>query len=123
MKNFITIIRVHGVIDPTKYGQVGKLDNRLIGKNKSSIQYGEDCGDDILNEYLDSGSKIVDIQTMYDPESKVLMDIIYLQPNPDDSYGGGNDDDAGQPSDPVEPDGLAKSVPFFNQLIYKGIGD
>jgi hypothetical protein len=114
--SLVTLIRVHGKIDNsvTDYAPIAAHDN------KSVVQHGDSCGDNIVNDYINNGYEIVDIQTIYDSENKLLLDIIYMRPSSiiDDDESGGNP--SNEPTDPRDDgDGLGKSNPIYNRMIFK----
>lgn len=80
---FITIFRVHGDPAAVKFPENNAFTGDSILKTNNQ--------DESINKLLDEGAQIISIQTVYDPDQKILFDMIYLQ-HEDDS-GGRNDDD------------------------------
>lgn len=95
-----TVIRIHGVIDASTAKPDILADSLVLKHN----------GDEEINGLLATGWDIVEVNTIFNPETCVLFDVTYLTKGElgDDD----DDDDYGLDGSPDGPDGLQLELPL-----------
>lgn len=94
-----TVIRIHGVIDASRVKSDILADSLVLKHN----------GDEEINSLLATGWDIVEVNTIFNPETCVLFDITYLTKGAEDDD---DDDDDDMDDLPNGPDGLQLELPL-----------